>query len=207
MLKPIRVREFSPSGLLKCFPQTWNHSKMTYQSHDQFCDFGFQSVSFDRFAGRSVIPLPFSTKNNFFRMVLRRMSFLDAGLLQLCRTRFTFFCNRSFQSDSLLVGLCPGSLRCNSSTKRVFPRHMTTQEFRSGVVVDGSELQFQECQETEKYELEELVQLLFVLELRHKFWNLTHHKGVYTLCMPEFDLQNHHLRLQWSCSTFQWTLF
>ena len=65
------------------------------------------------------------------------------------------------------------------------------------------EFQFHECQETEKYELEELVQLSFVLELRHKFRNLTQHEGVYILCTLEFDLQNHHLRLQRFRSAFQ----
>ena len=53
VLKPICVREFSPSGLLKCFPQFWNHGIhmtsavsfsfiliiMKYQSHDVFLRF------------------------------------------------------------------------------------------------------------------------------------------------------------------------
>ena len=69
------------------------------------------------------------------------------------------------------------------------------------------EFQFHECQETVLDELEELVQLLFVLGLRDKFWNLTQHEGVYTLSRLEFYLQNHHLRLQWSCSTSQQRLF
>ena len=81
-----------------------------------------------KFAGRNVIPLHFSNRNNFFRTVhwihrtfgLRHMNFLEAGLLQLCRANVHFL---------------PGSLRCTSSTKRCFPRHMTTQEFGSGVVV------------------------------------------------------------------------
>ena len=44
-------------------------------------------------------------------------------------------------SNSELMGLCPGSLRCNSSTYRFFPRHITSQEVRFCVV------QFQRCQE------------------------------------------------------------
>ena len=68
-----------------------------------------------------------------------------------------------------------------------------------------SEFQFHECQEIVQYELEELVQLLLALELRHKFWNLTQHEGMYTLCMLEFHLLNHHLRLQRFCGTSQTT--
>ena len=41
------------------------------------------------------------------------------------------------KSKSELVGLCPGSLRCNSSTQRFIPRHITTQDVRFGFVVDG----------------------------------------------------------------------
>ena len=40
-------------------------------------------------------------------------------------------------SDSVLVRLCLGSLRRDSATWRIFPPHITTQEFRFGVVVDG----------------------------------------------------------------------
>ena len=57
-----------------------------------------------RFTGRNVIPLPSFYENNFFWIAhwirifeLRRMSFFDARLLHLCRTRFAFFCNRSLQ--------------------------------------------------------------------------------------------------------------
>ena len=45
---------------------------------------------------------------------------LDDGYQALFRNRF-------FRSNSELVGLCPGSWRCNSSTERFFPRHITTQ--------------------------------------------------------------------------------
>ena len=41
------------------------------------------------------------------------------------------------------------------------------------------EFQFHECQETAQNELEELVQLKFVLELLHKFWNLNLHEGLF----------------------------
>ena len=119
-VEAIRVREFSSSELLKCIPQFWNRRfpmnsavnfsiiliTTTYPSQDQFWDFGWKRVSFERFASKSVIPLAVSKKNNFFWMVhwirrnfgLRRMRFLDAGLLQLCRTKVTFFfCNGPFQ--------------------------------------------------------------------------------------------------------------
>ena len=43
-------------------------------------------------------------------------------------------------SDSVLVRLCLGSLRRNSATRRIFPPHITTQEFRFGVVVDGIQI-------------------------------------------------------------------
>ena len=64
----------------------------------------------------------------------------------------------------------------------VFPRRMTTpKNFDLALSWREFEFQFDECQEPEKDELEELVQLLFVLELRHKFWNLTQHEGVFSL--------------------------
>ena len=127
VLKPLLVREFSPSGLLKCFPQFWNlripmNSAVTcsfiliittYQFHDQFRDFGWKRVFIEGSAGRNIIPLLFFNRNNFFRIVhwirsnfrLLRMSFLNAGLLLLCRTRFTFFCNRSFQKSFRTRGI------------------------------------------------------------------------------------------------------
>ena len=40
-------------------------------------------------------------------------------------------------SSSELVGMWSGSLRCNSFTSRFFPLHITTQNVRSFVVVEG----------------------------------------------------------------------
>ena len=77
----------------------------TYQSHDEFWDVGWKRVSVEGSAGRNIIPLPLSNRYFFFHEKntgsvgiywLLRTRFLDAGLLQLCRTKFTFFCNGSF---------------------------------------------------------------------------------------------------------------
>ena len=51
--------------------------------------------------------------------------------------------------------------------------------------------------------MKKLVQLLFIPEWQHRFWNSSPHEGVYTLCMLEFDLQNLRLHQQQFCSTFQ----
>ena len=114
--KPIRIREFSSSWLLKCFPHFWirripmNSAVrfsfiliiMPHYSHEQFRDSGLKRISIKRLTGRNIIPLPFPNRNVFFFEKytgcvgkLRGMSFLDAALLQLCRTRFRFFCNSS----------------------------------------------------------------------------------------------------------------
>ena len=80
VLKPICVRELSPSRLLECTPQFGNHRIpmnsavsfplilviTTYQSHDQFGDFGLNSISSEIFVGKKVIPLPFFNMKNFF---------------------------------------------------------------------------------------------------------------------------------------------
>ena len=97
------------------------------------------------------------------------------------------------KSYSLLVGLCLGSLICNW-LHRNFDLALSWMEF---------EFQCREFQEIVLYKLGKLVQLHFVMGLRHKFRNLTQHEGVFSLCMLEFGLQNHNQRLQRFCSTFQ----
>ena len=94
-----------PSMFLECVSELWiygvpmnsavNFSIIliitTHQSHDQFWDFGWKRVSIEGSARKNIIPLPFSNKNNFCRIVhwirrnfgLLRMSFLHAGALHL----------------------------------------------------------------------------------------------------------------------------
>ena len=95
--KPIRDREFSPSGSLKCFPQFGTHRiPMNGAVSFSFILIIMTSKSHDPFHSTS-----FLNMNNFFWIVqcirrnfeLRRTSVLDAGLLHLCRARFTCFCN------------------------------------------------------------------------------------------------------------------
>ena len=67
------------------------------------------------------------------------------------------------KGNSLHVGLGPGSRWGNSSTKRFFPRHITSQDFLSCIVADG------------------MVQLLFVAEKQQRVWNSGPHEGACTL--------------------------
>ena len=53
------------------------------------------------------------------------------------RTASHEFATDLSNSSAELVGLWSGSLRCNYSTWRFFPRHIFTQEVRSFVVVEG----------------------------------------------------------------------
>ena len=170
----------------------------TYQSHYHFWDFGWTRVSFERFAVTNVIPLPpFSNSNSFFRKYRRSIQILDCvawvSSMRDCSdsveqgTPFFFGIDLSWR-NSLLVGWCLGS------TKRFFPRRMTTQQFRSGVVVVGNSMSAKK---------------LYNMNLKNwsnysSSWNcginsricIGTRKCVYILCMLECDLQNHHLRLQ-----------
>ena len=123
VFNPIQVREFWASMM----SQFWSHRtpmnsavnfsfiliKTTSQSHDQFWKFGWKSIFLVEFVGGNINPLPFSHKNSLFHIVhgirknkfLRRMSFLDAGLVQLWSRRFVFFCNGSL-SLAVIPCLC-----------------------------------------------------------------------------------------------------
>ena len=64
-------------------------------------------------------------------------SFLSAGLLQILLERSApSFASACPKSNPELVRLCPGSGICNSFTNRIFPRHITTQDVRSGLFGD-----------------------------------------------------------------------
>ena len=47
------------------------------------------------------------------------------------------FASACSESNSELVRLCPGSGKCNSFTNRILPRHIATQDVRSGLFGDG----------------------------------------------------------------------
>ena len=113
------------------------------ESFHQFGDFGWKSIFLVEFVGGNINALPFSNKSSMVHgmrrnQFLHRMSFLDAGFVQLCSRSFVFFCNSSLsRSDSLLVGLGPGSIWGNPSTKRFCPRQMTTHDVLVDEDVDG----------------------------------------------------------------------
>ena len=70
------------------------------ESFHQFWDFGWKSIFLVEFVGGNINPLPFSNRNSMVHGIrknqfLHRMSFLDAGFVQLCSRSFVFFCNSS----------------------------------------------------------------------------------------------------------------
>ena len=147
-----------PSGLLKCFPQFWTASYSNEQLpmflfrlvHKEvpiswrILRFRFEECFLQMFVSKNVIPLSFFNKKQLFRIVhcirlyfeRHHMSLLDASLLHLWRRKFTFATDLSI-SNSELVGFWSGTLRCNSSTWRMYPWHITTQNVKSFVVMDG----------------------------------------------------------------------
>ena len=130
-------------------PVSWPILKISYE----------KSIFFVEFVGGNINPLPFSHRNGLLHVVhwirrnkfLRRMSFLDAGLVQLCGRRFVFFCNCSVSFSVVIPYLWDWVLlrddvtlpRSGSVLGKWLPRMCACA--RSWMV---SEFQFHTCQET-----------------------------------------------------------
>ena len=121
----------------------------TCQSHGQFWDFGLKGVSFEMTCGQECHSTSFSSigrtcSEKFVHWIhltfrLLSMSFLDApGCSFFVGLSSLSLATNLSNSNSELVGMWSGSMGRPSSTLRFFPRHVTIQEVRCSLVVEGT---------------------------------------------------------------------
>ena len=107
-------------------------------------DSDFKRISTEGLTGRNILPLPsligmisFVCFTGFVRILncLVRVSSVQDCSNSVEQDPSSFAIDRSV-SNSVLMRLCLGFRKCNSSTNRFLPRHITTQNVRSGSVGD-----------------------------------------------------------------------
>ena len=172
---------------------------MTYQTHDQFWDFGFKSMSSEMFVGRNVIPLPSFKKTTSFEWLYTEFvwmsncfawvsSIVDDGSIFADPGSLSFVTDLSNAIQNLWD--CGLDLRDATPPRNGFSLGISIPRVSVlSLLWKESEFRFRWFQDIYDMNLKNWSNYRFILESLHGFWNLNFHEEVCILCMKGFGLQ------------------